>query len=234
MVLHAYVATRASHGDSGQYATDPPTSVERRTRGLADVTAPPAPGSPLCAMGLPRYSAASASNEVEPVPRRDLEFEMGRRRYDAQFSAGRHALFDLIVPIERALALVYRLVLRGREPAACQDHGVEIGPWAPRVALETALKAILLPASAEEMGSLWRAYAVEISDTVIRVIALRLELLGHAGPGVVEPLGVLSGMISALVARASCSARVKWFQSTYCYPPVASVGPGATERGSAR
>ena len=39
------------------------------------------------------------------------------------------------------------------------------------------------------------------------------EFLGHAGPQVIEPLGVLSGMIFAAMTRASYTARVTCFQS---------------------
>ena len=52
----------------------------------------------------------------------------------------------------------------------------------------------------------------EIPDAVIRALTVRPELLGHAGPGVIAPLGVLSGMILAAATRASCTARVRWPQ----------------------
>ena len=70
---------------------------------LDEVTVPPVPRSPLRAVGLPWEGAVLVSDEVEPVPWWGLEFEMGRRRYDAPFSAARHAPAELCVPIERAL-----------------------------------------------------------------------------------------------------------------------------------
>ena len=72
---------------------------------------------------------------------------------------------------------------------------------------------IPLPASAGEMGSLARAYVVEIPDAVIRAMDLRPAMLGHPGPGVVGPLGILSGMVFFAVTRASYTVRVKWFES---------------------
>ena len=94
-----------------------------------------------------------------------------------------------------------------------RDHAVEIGPGANCVALETALELTPFPASAGELGSLLRAYVGEIPDAVIRAIALRPGLLGHDRPGVVGPLGVLSGIVCASVARASYTARVKSLES---------------------
>ena len=91
-------------------------------------------------MGPPWGSVVSVSDEVGPAPRRGQEFEMGRRRYDAQFSAARHALSEMFVPIEHASGPVYRFLLRERASVKRQDTGVEIGPGATRVASETALK----------------------------------------------------------------------------------------------
>ena len=81
------------------------------------------------------------------------------------------------------------------------------------MALETAYQVILLPASAEEMDSLLRAYVVEIPDAAVRAINVRPALLGHAGSQVIEPLGVLSGMIFVAVTHASYSACVNLTQS---------------------
>ena len=209
------VCPHASKGDSGQYATDPPMPVERRFRGLAEAPVPPAKGFPLCAMGLLRGGAVLVSDEMEPAPWRDLEFEMRCRRYGAQYLAVWHALFELFVLIERVLRPAYRLLLRERASAIRQDNGVEIGPGATRVTLEAALKVIPCLASAEEMGSLMRAYVVEVPGALIRAIGLRPALLGRAGPGVVGPLGVLSGMSFASVARASYSSRVMRFRDIH-------------------
>ena len=52
----------------------------------------------------------------------------------------------------------------------------------------------------------------EIPDAVIRALTVRPEFLGCAGPRVIAPLGVPSGMILAAATRASCTARVRWPQ----------------------
>ena len=110
----------------------------------------------------------------------------------------------------------YRLLLRERADALRPDHGLESGPETTCVVLETALKVTPSPASAEEIDSLLRAFAVEIPDALLRAIGMRPELLGRAGPGVVEPLGVLPGMIFAAATRALYAARVMWFQAIDC------------------
>ena len=141
VALSADLGPHASKGDSGQpypgprrnspadvAATAPPTSVERRIRGLAEAPVPPAPGFPLCAMGFPRDGAALVSKEVEPGAWREFKFEMGRRRYVAQFSAAWHSLFEMFVPIDRTLGPAYRPLLRERTTALRTAHAVEIGP----------------------------------------------------------------------------------------------------------
>ena len=138
---------------------------------------------------------------------------MGRRRYDTQYPAVWCALFELFVPIERALGPAYRLRLRERADALRTDRSAEIGPGSTRVALETAFQVSPLPVSTEEMDRLLRASAAEIPDAAIRAISVRPEFLGHVGPRATVLLGVLCGMILAAVARASYSARVKWIQS---------------------
>ena len=76
--------------------------------------------------------------------------KMGPRRYDAQFSAVRRALFEPFVPIERTAGPAYRLLLRECAGALRPDHGVESGPEITRAASEAALKVIPFPASACE------------------------------------------------------------------------------------
>ena len=83
------------------------------------------------------------------------------------------------------------------------------------MALEAAFQAIPSRVSAGEMDSLLRAYVAEFPGPVLRAINVRLELLGRAGSQVIGPLGVLSRMIFPAAARASNTARVKWFESIY-------------------
>ena len=155
---------------------------------------------------------ALVATEVEPGPRWDVEIAIGLRPYDAQYSAVWRAAFELFVPIELASGPAYRRLLRERANAFRAAPAAKNGPETTCVALEAAFQAIPLPASAEEMGSLRRAFAAEIPDAAVRAINVRPALLGRAGPQAIEPLGVLSGMILVAVTRASYSAFVKWPQ----------------------
>ena len=62
------------------------------------------------------------------------------------------------------------------------------------------------------MDSLLRAYVAGIPDAVVCATNVHPVLLGHPGPQVIEPLGVLSGMIFAAGTCASYSGCVKWPQ----------------------
>ena len=123
------------------------------------------------------------------------------------------ALFEMFVPVERALGPAYRLLLRERASALRIPPSAKGDPVPTRVASETALQASPLPAYAEEADSLLRAYVAGIPGAVPRAVDVRPELFGYAGPAVIEPLCGLSGMIFAALTLASYSARVKWFQS---------------------
>ena len=92
-------------------------------------------------------------------------------------------------------------------------QAVEIGSAPTRVGLESAFQVIRFPVTADEVDSMLRALKAEIPGAVFRAISVHPELLGRAGPRVIELLGFLSGMIFAAVTRASYSVRVKWFQS---------------------
>ena len=67
-VLGADLVPHASKDESAQSAKLPPKSVEERIRGAAEVSSPPAPGFPLCAMVLRADCVALVSKEVAPVP----------------------------------------------------------------------------------------------------------------------------------------------------------------------
>ena len=62
------------------------------------------------------------------------------------------------------------------------------------------------------MERLSRAYVGEVPDSAIRAILAWPELLNLSGPSVLEPPGVLSGMILAAITRASFPVRLHWFQ----------------------
>ena len=136
----------------------PPKSVGKRIRGVAEVSPPPAPDSPPCATGLPADCVALVSKEAEPVPRRDVEFEIGRRRFGTQYSAALRDLFEVSAPIERVSGPAYRLLSRERAGALRTVSSAENGSGPTRLASEAALQVIPLPASAEAAGSLLRAW----------------------------------------------------------------------------
>ena len=115
-----------------------------------------------------------------------MEFEIGRRRYDAPYSAARRSLSDTLLPIEHALGPVCRLLLR----ACARKFGVilaaEGNPDTGVVVVETALRRIPLPVSAEEDGRLSRAYVHEVPVSVFRAICARSELSDKSGPSTLE------------------------------------------------
>ena len=189
-----------------QKAPPPPKSVVGRLQGSEEAVTPPAPDFPLCAMGPRPYCAALALKEVEPAPWREVEFDIGRRRDDMQYSAAWHSLFETFAPIDRALGPVYRLLLsdRANRLRAVRTADADLG--AAGVASKTALCAIALPAFARGVERLIRAYVGETPDPVVRAMSVRPELLNLSGPPVLEPPVVLPGMIFAAVARASYSA----------------------------
>ena len=168
---------------------------------------PRLPGIPPCAMGLPPGCVALVPKEVEPVPCWEVEFEIGRRRYDAQHSAARHALLEMFVPIGRSWDPAYHLALRERASALRTAPAAENGPEPTRVALESASQVIPLPVPAEEVDSSPRALAAGIPDVVTRAIDVCPASLGYASTKVTGPLGVLAGMTFAAVTRASYTAR---------------------------
>ena len=62
-----------------------------------------------------------------------------------------------------------------------------------------------------ELESVLRAYVEDIPPDVVETVAARKELVGETGQ--LLPYGVISGMVLAMVTRASYGARLNWFQS---------------------
>ena len=80
------------------------------------------------------------------------------------------------------------------------------GPASPLV------KLVVAPA---ELSALLRAYVDGIPRSAVPGIGVRPELAGPSGAH--EPVGVIAGMVFAIVTRASCSARLKWPQKLDCW-----------------
>ena len=85
-------------------------------------------------------------------------------------------------------------------------------PGAAEVVFGATLRAIPLPVSAEEVGRLLSAYVAEVPVSAVRTMRARPELLDLSGPSELEPSGVLSGVVSAAIRRASSTARLNWFE----------------------
>ena len=84
VALDAELAPHARTRESAQPVLLPPKSALARIQRVADVAPPSVPGFPLCAMGPPPDCAAVVSKAVEPARWWNVEFEIGRRRYDLQ------------------------------------------------------------------------------------------------------------------------------------------------------
>ena len=78
-------------------------------------------------------------------------------------------------------------------------------------AFQTASSALNWGASSLELEAPLRAYVNDIPESVASIIGQREELVGP--PGRLEPIGVLAGMVIAMVTRASYVARLKWFRA---------------------
>ena len=62
-----------------------------------------------------------------------------------------------------------------------------------------------------ELGELLRVYVDAIPESVISVIGARVDLAGPEGS--LRPLGVVAGVVFAMLPRPSYSARLSWFRS---------------------
>ena len=81
-------------------------------------------------------------------------------------------------------------------------------PWRSR---PISFQFMSLGVSWAGLGELLRAYENDVPVSVVRAIGAPQDLVG--GRVALRPLGVIEGMVSAMVTRASYSARLSWFQS---------------------
>ena len=90
----------------------------------------------------------------------------------------------------------------------------EIAP-APKAVRQMAFDAVSqtidLRASPVGPESVLRADVGDIPPSVVETVAVCEELVGETGQ--LLPYGVIAGMAFAMVTRASCGARLNWFQS---------------------
>ena len=141
---------------------------------------------------------------------RDSEFEIGRAPFGSRYCAVWRALFESSAPVERASAPVYIFLIRSR-------GSLLRGEFAPNrtdaqaMAFETVSSSRKLGVSPTDLESVLRAYVDDIPAPAVPTIAQRDELVGPSGR--LEPLGVIAGMVFAMVTRASYGSHLKWFQS---------------------
>ena len=67
-----------------------------------------------------------------------------------------------------------------------------------------------------DLGELSRASVDTIPECVIRAIGARVDAVGPDGR--LQPLGVVAGMVFAMLTWASHSARLTWFESLEWLP----------------
>ena len=140
---------------------------------------------------------------------RGAKFQMGRAPFDAKYFSVWRALFESFAPAERALAPVYRFLIRSRVATLRGDTAPD--PSDVRtMAFETALSTLNLGALSLELEALLRSYVADILEFVVSIIGQRDELVGPSSR--LEPIGVFAGMVFAMVTSASCGARLKRFQ----------------------
>ena len=135
--------------------------------------------------------------------------EMGRAPFDSKFCAAWRALFESFVPIGRGMAPVCRHLIRSRAevlqgaPRADQEDVSAMGCGA-------AAFFVKLGVSPAELGAPLRAYVDANPPSVDAAGGMRSELVGPFGA--LETLGVVAGVVFAMVTRPSYDARLKWFQ----------------------
>ena len=208
-VLVALKIRMSPQAKSGVYRDEfhpPPVCVTERCAGRAVQV----PDFPLCCLGLTREEVNALYCSPGSANWWGAKFQMGRAPFDTRYCAVRHALFESFAPVERALAPIYRFLIRTRVATLRGDTAPDSSD-VRTMAFETALSTLNLGASSLELEALLRAYIHDIPEFVVSIIGQSGELVGPSGR--LEPLGVLAGMVFALVARASYGARLQWFQA---------------------
>ena len=163
-----------------------------------------APPYPLCDLELDREEARELHGGPDAGDWRDKSSQLGRAPFDSKFCAGWHALFESFAPVERALAPAYRFLLRSRGAKLRVEAAPDPRP-AHRMAFDTVSKTSDLGATPAQLENVLRAYVEDIPPNVALTIVQRNELVGEAGQ--LEPCGVVAGMVFAMAARASYTAR---------------------------
>ena len=125
---------------------------------------------------------------------------MGRAPFDSKFRAALRAPVGSFAPIGRGSAPAYRHLVRSRVAALRGNPAVDHED-VRSLGFERVSPILESGASATEFGDLLRPYVDGIPLSAAWEIAARSGLVGHAST--LEPLGVIAGMVFAVVARAS-------------------------------
>ena len=111
------VSAHAKKCDSpGEYHS-PPSCAEERLYGKGAR----APKCPLCDLGRSRDEVEKLRGRPGAREWRGAEFQLGRAPFDSRYCAVWRALFESFAPAERALAPVYRFLIRSRGAKLCGE-----------------------------------------------------------------------------------------------------------------
>ena len=196
VVLKRSASARAKYAESNEELHSPPFCVVGRLAGKLA----PLPEFPLCCLGLGPEEVNRLFGRPGCADWQDAEFEIGRAPFDSQYCASWRALFEPFAPVERALAPIYRFLIRAR-------GSLLLGESAPgradaqAMAFETVSSSRRLGAPPTEFESVLRAYVDDIPASVAPTFAQRDDLIGLSGR--LEPLGVIAGVAFAMVTRGS-------------------------------
>ena len=232
VVIRTSLPPRAPLGASKQDFYSAPNCITSRLAG-GDASAPP---YLLCVLGLAPGVVAQVHEKSDTAAWRDEFFQTGRAPFDSKHCAVWRALFESFAPVERSLGPVYRLLLRSRG-AGARGNPAPDSQAVYKLALDSASLTIDLGVTPLDLERVLHAYADDIPESTVTSLFGRNDLVGEDGQ--LQPLGVASGMVFAMVAPASYGARLTWFRSldwpkaSYTlqgFLPRASEGERSVER----
>ena len=169
---------------------------------------PQVPVYPLGDLGLSRDEVDKLRGRPGTADWRDKEIQLGRAPFDSKYCPVWNALFESFAPVERALAPVYKFLIRCRGP----NKGSVPGSKAVyQMAFDAVSQTIALRVSPVGLEHVLRDYVEDVAPPVVLTITGRDEPVGESGQ--LKPYEAIAGMVFAIVTRASYGARLNWFQS---------------------
>ena len=134
-------------------------------------------------------------------------FRLGRRPVDTFAPSSRRACFEPTVPLARILGPVFRQLLRNRGSALGAPSSGARSEEARGLSLASAVRAIPEGPDAAGLGSVLCEYANDLPGQVVSALRRTPESVAKGGRVILEPPGLLSGIVFAAVARASRGGR---------------------------